>query len=170
MIVKTKQGYQVRSESGRNLSKPNLTKRQAQQRLAQVERFKAMKKWGINMKDLLVAIAYQGDKTCKEIYKVMNIDKQEFQRLVNEKNRNKDLELQQLAAREKTINDLKSKVDKREFILAKSIYDNFVDRGFIEDNPDFQQMFYAHIFNDAQYDITLVPQEFITILDYLGRL
>lgn len=36
MIVKTKQGYQVRSESGRNLSKPNLTKQQAQKRLAQV--------------------------------------------------------------------------------------------------------------------------------------
>ena len=43
MIVKTKQGYQVRSESGRNLSKPNLTKQQAQKRLAQVERFKRTK-------------------------------------------------------------------------------------------------------------------------------
>ena len=43
MIVKTKQGYQVRSESGRNLSKPNLTKQQAQKRLAQVERFKNKK-------------------------------------------------------------------------------------------------------------------------------
>ena len=43
MIVKTRQGYQVRSESGRNLSKPNLTKAQAQKRLAQVERFKKMK-------------------------------------------------------------------------------------------------------------------------------
>lgn len=44
MIVKTRQGYQVRSESGRNLSKPNLTKQQAQKRLADVERFKKMKK------------------------------------------------------------------------------------------------------------------------------
>ena len=43
MIVKTKQGYQVRSESGRNLSKPNLTKQQSQKRLAQVERFKRTK-------------------------------------------------------------------------------------------------------------------------------
>lgn len=43
MIVKTKQGYQVRRESGRNLSKPNLTKQQAQKRLAQVERFKNKK-------------------------------------------------------------------------------------------------------------------------------
>ena len=40
MIVKTKSGYQVKSESGKPLSKPNLTKAQAQKRLAQVERFK----------------------------------------------------------------------------------------------------------------------------------
>ena len=43
MIVKTKQGYQVRSESGRNLSKPNLTKQQAQARLRQVEYYKGKK-------------------------------------------------------------------------------------------------------------------------------
>lgn len=43
MIVKTKQGYVVKSESGRNLSKPLPTKQQAQKRLAQVERFKNKK-------------------------------------------------------------------------------------------------------------------------------
>ena len=43
MIVKTKTGYQVKSESGKNLSKPNLTKQQAQVRLAQVEHFKKKK-------------------------------------------------------------------------------------------------------------------------------
>lgn len=40
MIVKTKQGYQVKSESGKNLSKPNLSKAQAKKRLAQVEYYK----------------------------------------------------------------------------------------------------------------------------------
>jgi hypothetical protein len=40
MIRKTSQGYQVRSESGKNLSKPNLTKEQAEKRLRQVEHFK----------------------------------------------------------------------------------------------------------------------------------
>ena len=40
MIVKTSKGYKVVSESGKNLSKPNLTKEQAQKRLAQVEYFK----------------------------------------------------------------------------------------------------------------------------------
>ena len=40
MIVKTKTGYQVKSESGKPLSKPNLTKEQAKERLREVEFFK----------------------------------------------------------------------------------------------------------------------------------
>lgn len=39
-IARTGKGYQVRSESGRNLSKPNLSKGAAQKRLQQVEYFK----------------------------------------------------------------------------------------------------------------------------------
>jgi hypothetical protein len=42
MLVKTSKGYQVKSEAGdKNLSKPNLTKKQAKKRLRQVEYFKA---------------------------------------------------------------------------------------------------------------------------------
>ena len=43
MIRKTDQGYKVTSESGKNLSKPTLTKKQAQTRLRQVEYFKKLK-------------------------------------------------------------------------------------------------------------------------------
>ena len=43
MITKTKQGYQVKSEKGKNLSKPDLSKKQAEKRLAQVEYFKHKK-------------------------------------------------------------------------------------------------------------------------------
>lgn len=41
MIKKKKGGYQVTSESGKPLSKPNLTKQQAAKRLRQVEWFKS---------------------------------------------------------------------------------------------------------------------------------
>jgi len=44
MIVKTKHGFQVKSESGKNLSKPNLTRTEAEKRLAQVEHFKHLNK------------------------------------------------------------------------------------------------------------------------------
>lgn len=40
MIVKTSKGYQVKSESGRNLSKDNLSRAAAEKRLRQVEHFK----------------------------------------------------------------------------------------------------------------------------------
>lgn len=39
MIVKTSKGYVVKSESGKNLSRPYATKQQAQKRLNQVHYF-----------------------------------------------------------------------------------------------------------------------------------
>ena len=44
MIVKTSKGYVVKSESGKNLSKPLPTRKQAEQRLNQVEYWKSKKK------------------------------------------------------------------------------------------------------------------------------
>lgn len=41
MIVKTSKGYVVKSESGKNLSKPLPTKKQAMDRLKQVEYYKS---------------------------------------------------------------------------------------------------------------------------------
>ena len=43
MIVKTSQGHQVESEKGKPLSKPNLSKSDAQKRLKQVEYYKRKK-------------------------------------------------------------------------------------------------------------------------------
>lgn len=40
MIKKTKKGYKVVSENGKNLSKDNLTKKEAAERLRAVEYFK----------------------------------------------------------------------------------------------------------------------------------
>ncbi len=40
MIVKTSKGYQVKSEGGKNLSKPNLSQSEAKKRLSIVEFFK----------------------------------------------------------------------------------------------------------------------------------
>ena len=43
MISKTKQGYVVKSESGKRLSKPYPTREQAQERLRQIHYFKNKK-------------------------------------------------------------------------------------------------------------------------------
>jgi hypothetical protein len=44
MIKKTKHGYEVVSSQGKPLSADDLTKKQAERRLAEVEMFKHMKK------------------------------------------------------------------------------------------------------------------------------
>lgn len=44
MIVKTKQGYAVKSKTGKFLTKKNLTKEKAQARLREIEYFKHKKK------------------------------------------------------------------------------------------------------------------------------
>jgi hypothetical protein len=44
MIQKTSKGYIVKSKTGKNLSKPNLTKKAAVKRMRQVEWFKHLKK------------------------------------------------------------------------------------------------------------------------------
>lgn len=43
MIVKTSKGYVVKSESGRNLSRPYKTKQQAQTRLNQIHYYSKKK-------------------------------------------------------------------------------------------------------------------------------
>lgn len=45
MIVKTENGYQVRSEKGKNLSKDDLTEEEAKKRLRQIHAFKYMRKF-----------------------------------------------------------------------------------------------------------------------------
>ena len=40
MIKQTPQGYKVTSESGKNMSKPNLSLAEAKKRLARIEYFK----------------------------------------------------------------------------------------------------------------------------------
>ena len=44
MIKKTSKGYQVVSEKGKPLSKPNLTKEEAEKRLSEIEYFKQKKR------------------------------------------------------------------------------------------------------------------------------
>lgn len=121
------------------------------------------------MKDLLVAVAYQGDKTCREIYKVINVDKQEFQRLVNEKNKNKDSELQAQELKKVAHDRLVKRTETHAYIIAKLVYDSYVERGYFEPNDLFEQMFYDHIFNGKEFDVSNIPSEYQTILDFITR-
>ena len=119
------------------------------------------------MKEKLVAIKYDELGKCEQVAIVKNVQDNEYKALKNEEHEHKEFELRKEQELNKKVNDSKEKITKLEYIIAKNIYDNFVDRGLLEDNAEFQQMFYNMIFNEGEFDITKMPSEFETILNYV---
>ena len=122
----------------------------------------------MDIKNKHVAVALDEDGKCEFVAKVKVINDREYNRLVNEKEQKK-------AQREKEELELKNnvlcnqekirKLERRDLLLAKSIYDNFVDRGLIENDDAFQQAWYDYFINDAELKFELYPAEFSKILD-----
>ena len=55
---------------------------------------------------------------------------------------------------------------KNELLLAKSIYDNFVDRGLIENDDQFQKDWYDYFLGDSKYiNLSKAPKEYKKILE-----
>ena len=53
--------------------------------------------------------------------------------------------------------------------LAKAIYDNFVDYGFIKDNAKFQKDYYNYVIDGEDIDFNNAPAEFLKILERLVK-
>lgn len=119
------------------------------------------------MKEKLVAIKYDELGKCEKLLIVKNVQDQEFKALKNEENEHKELEFKKELELNKRLCNLEKNNHNNSFLIAKSIYDNFVDRGLLEDNAEFQQMFYDMIFNKGEFDIAKMPKEFETILNYV---
>jgi len=117
----------------------------------------------MNVKTRHVAVAYDENGKCEFLAKVKVIDDKEYNRLLNEQEQRKARELvekkelkqQVLGNQEKIV-----KLDKKLVYLAKSIYDNFVDRGLIENDDDFQQKWYDYYFNNGELPLENTPNEF----------
>lgn len=56
---------------------------------------------------------------------------------------------------------------QRDLFIAKSIYDNYVERGLIDENDDFDQKFYDFIFNNYELKAEDLDNDFVTILNKL---
>ena len=52
----------------------------------------------------------------------------------------------------------------QQVVLAKSIYDTYVDRGLIEKDEDFEKMWFDFYFNEKELNLKKAPQEFNKIL------
>ena len=116
------------------------------------------------MEKKLIAISTNGSNN---VSLVKSVNEQEYKKLVN-------AQAERLAKGEKlAIEHTKQHeyVEKRlnhyasqQVILAKSIYDTYVDRGLIEKDEDFEKMWFDFYFNEKELDLNKVPQEYNKIL------
>ena len=125
------------------------------------------------MEKLLVATFYDKENKCQRVAKVKYVEEKEYNRLFNEQ----EQYLNDQDNKEKHLNDYRNNVTKRlekleskDLLLAKSLYDNFVDRGLINDDDKFQKDFYDFIFNSCELDIRNTPNDFQIILRKVGNL
>lgn len=124
-------------------------------------------------KQILVAVLYDKDKKCERVAKVCYITETQYNALLNEQEKFVNKE----QAKEKGYIDYTNNVterleslEKRDLMLAKSIYDNFVDRGLIKDNDQFQKDFYDYVFNGKQIVVARTPTDFQAILRKVDNL
>jgi len=112
----------------------------------------------------LIAISTNGHRVAL----VKNVDEQEYNKLLNEQEKelacehnNKVLDETRHSTSERRLQRLESKL----LLLAKSIYDNFVDRGLLDNDNEFQKMWFDYFFNGCELDLDKAPQEYMTILE-----
>ena len=127
----------------------------------------------MDLKNKHIAITLNDNGECVSIANCKVVNEIEYKKLLNEQERHKNKE----KVKQETLNDLFNnvverleKLEKKDFCLAKSIYDNFVDRGLIKDSDQFQQDFYDYIFNNKEIKVVETPNDFQAILRKVGNL
>lgn len=124
------------------------------------------------MRDIEIAVVYDANGKCTHLAQVKVVSKQELNKLTNEQNK---FDQEQKTNEKKYKNELDAEIERhkarigwlesRTLFLAKAIYDNFVDRGLIENDDAFQQAWYDYYFNDKDLTIEQYPVEFSKILE-----
>lgn len=120
---------------------------------------------------ILVAVTNNESK----VLLVRNVTKDEYNRLLNQQEKYNNEQIAKDKELEKTLNKhFKSIVNlkQRDLYLAKSIYDNFVDRGLIENDDQFQQEWFDYFFgaeSDELFNIEHAPKEYVKILEKVEK-
>ena len=112
----------------------------------------------------LIAISTNGSNS---IALVKSVNEQEYKKLINDQEKNLAKGEKKAREHEEQHNTIDKKLThyaSLQCVLAKSIYDNFVDRGLIENDDQFQKMWFDFYFNDKELDLNNVPEEYKKIL------
>ena len=125
----------------------------------------------MNEKKIFVAIELADNGTCKRILDCQNISEEEYQRLHDQESINKGQESTEKALLESKIDQMLHNIEEHNFLIAKSIYDNLVDRGEIADDLEFEHAWYDYIVNGVSFSIDYeYPSEFKKILERVANL
>ena len=119
------------------------------------------------MNGKLVAILLDESGKCEKVLEVKNLTFKEYQALKNEESENKTKLLGEKEAerlRELSIEKEILNLNNNLFHLAKSTFDNFVDRGVCETTNEFEKAYFDLIFSEKEIDPSLYPVDFAKIL------
>lgn len=117
----------------------------------------------------LIAISTSGNKVAI----VKSVDENEYKRLLNLQElelNNEHVKQKQIETQLKHNSQSVERLFIRDLVLAKSVYDNFVDRGLIENDDAFQKMWFDFYFNGGEIKLKDAPKEYNEILAKVGNL
>ena len=112
-----------------------------------------------NNKHLVVVVDHK-------VVKVRNVDDLALANLENEQKAHEQAELQQKLEKEQTIKNIESSIKDlkgKNLHLAKSLFNDFVDRGLCQTSDKFEKDYYDFVFNGKELKLEETPTDFQTI-------
>lgn len=124
------------------------------------------------MRDKQIAVVY-GNNGCEFIADIKVVSQQEYNKLANECERNKTKKTKEERDIKDRTKGLETNIEHllcRDFVLAKSIYDRGVDRGYIDEDKNFDKAYFDFILEGKPIDSKIFPNEFKKILERVEKL
>lgn len=119
-------------------------------------------------KNKVVAVSQKEDK----VFIVKSVNDLEYNKLLNKQNESESLEeIEKVNQKTKIDNNTKNikNLYKRDYLLAKSIYDNYVIRGLLEQDDNFEKQWFDFYFKNKELDLTQAPIEYKKILEKVEK-
>ena len=124
------------------------------------------------MKGKLVAIRHNDNNECIDLLEVKTLDDKEYAKRVQEFHKVEEANKKHKQSHGDLISALENHtetLDLHKVCLAKALYDNYVDRGIIDEDEEFQKAFANFLFRGVELKLEETPTDFKKILERLGK-
>lgn len=116
------------------------------------------------MKDeMLIAVSKNEDR----VSIVKNVERKEYNRLLNLQEKSENAKEERWLEQYGVNKDIDKKLTHlygNELLLAKALYDRFVDRGYLDENKEFDKAFFDYVFEGKELVEENYPEDFKKIL------